>query len=248
MTATRRSSGSSSSSVVVKQEHSLSPVGATTSPGPVLSTTSSPTNSAILRVKKEKKSPSLAKSTMSEYEQLRLENIARNEEFLKSLGIDPNARKVQQDVEDQRKKEIAKQKRKEQIATKRKRDEEFAQAIANGELDPNEVLPAAVRRSRRISEQPAEVDIAGGEVVEYWANRPSRKSHEPYVLDIQVDDEDDPDYGREKITASMIRELIQSTNPEHDELITNEAITHTAYRMSYMSNEKLATRLKAIAR
>ena len=210
---------------------------------PHLSSSSSSSSHTEESVEEKRTAPksSSSSTSISDYERIRLENIQRNEEYLRSLGINVNI-KVQRQEEEKAKKEDLKKKRE---AAKRKREQAATLVEGEGEGDDGgEIIP--IRRSKRISQQPAENET---EVAEsYWRERPAKSTFVPYELDLNIDDEDDPDYGRVKVTAPMLRELIQASNPEHDELITNDSITHTAYRMSYMSNEKLATRLKAIAR
>ena len=74
-----------------------------------------------------------------------------------------------------------------------------------------------------------------------WQSKPLPS----FSIDIDVDDEG---VRRKKITASVLRALIDTRSAEHSEAISDEAIVHTVYRISSMSNKALSTRVKMIAR
>lgn len=207
----------------------------------------------------------------SEYERLRLENIKRNEEYLKSLGIGRS--RPRDKTEDDA---IAADGNRGAPRSKRPR-------TMLTESEPME----PVRRSRRLSADPGgspeemlSLDDAG--LVQVGARKSTRitNAFEDTPEDIDISTE------RSAITAPMLRELIASSNALHDAMLSDEvscnfstplyakanvsssscaphaqllsyaffllfaeqAIVHCAYRMSYMSNRALLTRLNQISK
>jgi hypothetical protein len=168
------------------------------------------------------------KSVLSELEQRRLENIRRNEEYLKSMGFDSMPAFERKNTEGTEKKKQTK-------AIKRKVTEDGGEEnyMVDGFVEP-------VRRSRRLSKQTS-IETADGNaedsqfidldgIVPSSSSSSARKAREPYILDIDLDE----DIGREKITAPMLRDYIESKNPQHLEIISNEVSC-----VHYISNFKV---------
>lgn len=180
---------------------------------------------------------------LSEYERLRLENIQRNESFLKDLGIvKPETRQVVRS-------ESIKKPRK-----KRSFGGEGEEVKEDEEADDGEALQPR-RRSRRIQNLPADGEGKGEgagadlyfleEDEEARKERERRRERERELVDIiSVDGEE----GRKRVTGPSLQSFIAKVAPELSEEISSEMIVHTAYRMSYMSTAALATRLKQIAK
>lgn len=183
---------------------------------------------------------------LSAYEQLREDNIQRNQAFLSSLGLNDikpvlraklargrtrNDRSDDEIVEDQELGEgfdEVDQENKKRIQSRSKR------------FRDNEPQPS--RRSSRHSEAAPELlqlDDSSERSVRQAKPLPS------FSMEINVDDED---VGRKKVSANVLRELITSQNLEHSELISDESIVHCLYRITSMSNKALSTRVKMIAR
>lgn len=136
---------------------------------------------------------------LSEYERIRLENIARNEAFLRDLGLDkPSLSPLQSTPKANQK-------------TKRKR--ERAELLYEGqEID--------IRRSRRI----AKIGIGEGgldnEVNKEGRNgvdddgddddtgKQARRKYAEYKVEVSLDEDD---IKREKITAKSLREFISAS-------------------------------------
>ncbi len=64
----------------------------------------------------------------------------------------------------------------------------------------------------------------------------------PYTLNLSVDD--DEDTGRRKVTAKVLRQLMDKKNKAHSDEVSNEAIQHCVMRISSMSKKALSTRLE----
>ena len=163
-------------------------------------------------------------SKLSEAEILRNERIKRNDEFLKSLGLAISS--VGLPTKD--------------ITATKKTKNEKQKKERNEEEQP-------LRKSARRAGLSADIDKS------FFSNldgeEPFIKMKKIILDDFKVDiNPDDDTVKRNKITAKMLRDLIDETNKEHSELISDDAITHCVYRITSMSNKALGTRIKMIAR
>jgi len=168
-----------------------------------------------------------SESKLSEAEILRNERIKRNDEFLKSLGLASSSSSVGLP-----KKDIT-------AATRKKKNDKQKKEI-NDDEEP-------VRKSARRAGLSADIDTS------FFSNldgeEPFIKMKKIILDDFKVDiNPDDETVKRNKVTAKMLRELIDETNKEHSDLISDDAITHCVYRITSMSNKALGTRIKMIAR
>lgn len=164
---------------------------------------------------------------LSEAEIKREERIKQNDAFLKSLGLATSSTGVPVI-----KKEIDK--------SKRKKVDKQRKASFENDLEPQ-------RKSARRAGIKAENDFIQLNNVDN--NESTIKMKRTILDDFHVDvNPDDETVKRNKITAKMIRDLVDETNKEHAELISNDAITHCVYRITSMSNKALGTRIKMIAR
>eukprot|EP00981_Chlorochromonas_danica_P010281 scaffold3079_cov187-Ochromonas_danica.AAC.8 len=202
----------------------------------------------------------------SEYEKIRLDNIKRNEEYLASLGLTSSIPKTRSSStttarSSSSSSSLNKAKRKRSLDSIEFNDDDENDEVGRHRI--SELQPT--RRSRRISSLKSssssnnDNNIKEEEEPFYFlednknasssSKRGSSNLEGLYFTDsIDWTDEDLHGDQRKIITAPQLRALIQSMNPEHDELISNTAVTHCAYRMSYMSNKQLVTRLQAVAR
>lgn len=164
---------------------------------------------------------------LSAYELLRQENIKRNENFLKEMGLQKKkTRQVAHDSD-------ASSKPKKKAVKKRKVLEEFPD------------LPPA-RRSRRIQEDKSELLGGIDEVQDELCTKTKIEKPALVQLDVLVDEEETE---RVHVTADSLRDYITSVNPKAlEEVISDEQIVHCAFRINTMSSKKLGTRIKAIAR
>ncbi len=155
-----------------------------------------------------------SKAELSELEKRRLENIKRNEEYLKSMGFDSL--------------QTFERKKTEESETKKKRTPRLKRNISDAGEDVeggSSNLMEPVRRSRRLSKQPGEIegeDNNDSQFIDLDGVVPSssarKAAREQYILEIDPD----ADIGREKITAPMLHDYIESKQPEHLGLISNE--------------------------
>jgi hypothetical protein len=164
---------------------------------------------------------------LSEAEILRNERIKRNDEFLKSLGLASSSVGLP-------KKDIT-------AAIKKKKNDKQKKDIN----DDDEEEP--LRKSARRAGLSADIDTS------FFSNldgeEPFIKMKKIILDDFKVDiNPDDETVKRNKVTAKMLRELIDETNKEHSDMISDDAITHCVYRITSMSNKALGTRIKMIAR
>jgi hypothetical protein len=165
---------------------------------------------------------------LSEAEILRNERIKRNDEFLKSLGLASSSSSVGLP-----KKDIT-------AAIKKKKNDKQKKDINDDEEEP-------LRKSARRAGLSADIDTS------FFSNlngeEPFIKMKKIILDDFKVDiNPDDETVKRNKVTAKMLRELIDETNKEHSDMISDDAITHCVYRITSMSNKALGTRIKMIAR
>eukprot|EP01031_Cornospumella_fuschlensis_P026571 gene26571-32112_t len=190
-----------------------------------------------------------------DYEALRLENIRRNEEYLKSIGLFNSTEKVVN-------KHSLNKKTPSSSAPKSAASPQRRSKRLLGELPE-------IRRSKRLnSDEGGEAEQTGRrgywgweDVVQkafavvgdgvhnavdgYGDNKEENaQSAEAYVTYREVDISAE----RAPISAQQVLDCVAAACPAHLELISFEIIEHTAYRMGYMSNKQLVTRLNAITR
>ena len=147
----------------------------------------------------------------SEYEKLRSRNIARNNEFLRELGID-TACKKQSPAKARRLLGPAKCTRKNK---KKSTDNEKPIRFSTRRIIPRSDLLACAGEDK-------------GELYE----------------DREGVDED----SRHKVTAASLRKFIDTANPRHGRIISDQAIAHVVTRLRSMSLKALGSRTRAIAR
>jgi hypothetical protein len=173
----------------------------------------------------------------SQYEVQRDENIRKNEEYLKALGFDAATKK---------KKSVVVSKPKEKRKMKEEKEEEDEEDVNAHKNKRSKVIIEPVRRSRRLQNIPTEFPYFEEEKKATTNNNEdNEEENKQRSIEISVDVDGTL---RLKITAAELQSFIHQTMPHHEDLISPKVIEHTAYRMSYMSNAKLATRLKSISR
>ena len=177
--------------------------------------------------------------SLSLLEQKRNLNIERNEAFLKALGLDdircaPPVKKQKRHRESEGKQDDDDDEPKKQRRSKAKRPLQQKRNVAE-----------PTRRSFRAKGIPAEGEDKGTSAAPRRAPRQYGSDSE---LDIRIDDDDT--VRRKRVSAKALREDIDQTSTidEADESVSNEAIHHCLMRIGSMSNSRLATRIKVIAR
>ena len=175
--------------------------------------------------------------SLSLLEQKRNLNIERNEAFLKALGLDdircaPPVKKQKRHRESERQQDDDDPKK--QRRSKAKRPQQQKRNVAE-----------PTRRSSRAKGIPAEGEDKGTSAA---PRRAPRQYGSDLELDIRIDDDDT--VRRKRVSAQALREDIDQTSTidEADESVSNEAIHHCLMRIGSMSNSRLATRIKVIAR
>jgi hypothetical protein len=154
---------------------------------------------------------------LSEYELVRLENIRKNEEFLKSLGLvkDPLSAPKQDSLP-----KSTKRKAKKKTVLADKDDPDYID-------DANEVLP--VRRSSRKSGLDVKhVELSSPSVIgepkqkrRYNPAEDAKVFFENMADDEQEGLEEDSEGQRVVLKPAEIRDYIESANPEHSAMISN---------------------------
>lgn len=164
----------------------------------------------------------LAVDNISDYEKIRLQNIARNEEFLKNLGLDLHIKPITilEEPVNHRKK------------SKLKINPEHDETLHNSN----------VRRSSRLNSNPKEPEIEIDNDFSISGDRVKSSKRGYTDEDIVVDDTCE----RKIISASELREYIKSSDLSHHHDISNSAIQHCIMRIQSMSNKALLTRLRRI--
>jgi hypothetical protein len=162
---------------------------------------------------------------LSAYELLRQENIKRNEDFLRKMGLDK--KKVRNSSHDGDADGKALQKK----AVKKRKVEDIPV------LQPT-------RRSRRMQEEGETKLVLRG--IDEGQVKVKKEKPATVQLDVLVDEEDTE---RVHVTADSLRDYIASVNPTAlHEVVSDAQILHCAFRINTMSTKALATRIKAIAR
>lgn len=142
---------------------------------------------------------------ISEYEQQRLDNIKRNEEYLNSLGFNKKeSTKTQAPVK--------------KVVKKRKQEED---------LDYFAVEPE--RRSRRIQQLTPEgtllSEVSAAEQAQRVLERKAREKERILLLqdvDVETLIDDDENTLRCKVSAPELQAYIEQSNPDHYEKIGND--------------------------
>jgi hypothetical protein len=155
-----------------------------------------------------------SRQELSEYERLRISNIERNEEFLKSLGIKELTRELVQSGE----LTVARRAPKSKSNQKKRRYDYQEEGIEE------DSYTGPQRRSRRVQNLPAEHLRGDADNDNFYfmheeeihAAKKARENIPKVPLDLEAEE------GRRIINAKMIREIIESTNEQHDEEISNE--------------------------
>lgn len=199
-------------------------------------------------------------------EALRESNILRNAAFLNSLGLsDDKSAIARQSLQIMNKATKSNANAK----TLRKRaknhgdegddddnDDDVDNDDANANANEYGSLQA-IRRSSRLQGTSAEIDFynsLGDDGSKIGTSERKLKTEKLNVdFDFENNFEDDVDEDseytkRERITATSLRDFIDSMNAEYSGNISDEQISHCVYRIQTMSSKRLATRIKMIAR
>lgn len=170
---------------------------------------------------------------MSGLERIRDENIRRNEEFLKSLGL--NYVKPSETLKDE-----LKNKKKEKKNKKTKTS--------------SQITTKVVRQSRRIRDEEPEHKPLHDDLLEF----PNIKRLKPTTIGFEDEDGEEiiipincipTEKSLSAVKATELLKYIQETNEDHYDLISNkELISHTTMRLNSMTIKAFANRIKQIGR
>lgn len=163
---------------------------------------------------------------LSEYEKLRLENILKNESFLRQMGISTHrltSTSYCSSSSSLKNSPIRENKRK------------FVP-------DDHEEIIATRRSTRLRGERCGNSNIEGLGIKTEDGDRRLQQLFEHEVVEIQADDEG---IERKHIDDVIVRD---SFSAEHNEAISSAAILHAIYRIRTMNNKALANRMKSINR
>lgn len=165
--------------------------------------------------------------TRSNYERLREENIKRNEEFLKEIGINS----TNHDISDQ-------------APIKRTKSQPKKRAIA--EVDDEEIYAEPKRRSSRLSKDHiVDDDEMPAAIVERRESIRPVKAEKKEQIEVKVDGDETV---RLDISCADLRGYIATHNEEHSEEVSDEIIAHTLRRVNQMTNKQMANRIKVMTR
>lgn len=160
---------------------------------------------------------SVSHEALSEYEKLRQANIERNEQFLKSLGVShtvSSSSSSDHPTQTSHSHSHNSQTRQTKSAAKKRKSDH---------KNFEEVPPVeSRRRSRRIQQLSAEFNESKDEEGIYFVEEvPHRASTIPVQpLELTVDDAESG--GRVAVTAAQIQALIEKSDQNHNDLISNE--------------------------
>jgi hypothetical protein len=161
------------------------------------------------------------------YEELRRENIRRNNDFLKELGLLEISSSILQsfennsaDVIHNQLRNINRKRKKQKIdlpmrKSSRKKNSHLGDAVINPTADENDI-------------------------VDFQRSKKPVREYPKVVVDEQV--------LRNPINFDVLTQKIAEENDDHRKFISDQAIRHCIHRVNTMSNNALATRLKRISR
>ena len=167
---------------------------------------------------------------LSEFEQRRLQNMERNAAFLKELGLDAT-------------KESIKASNNGDVIVNKKKRKSRSQIEVDGDAL---YLPEELeRKSLRVRGLPSKViNKCESERHDVDVTQRKPKTSMLDVVDLDIDDECT---SRRKISAESLRSFINNANETHSELLSNNDIIHTVYRICSMSIPALKNRVKMIS-
>ena len=197
-------------------------------------------------------SSSSAAVQLSAYEQQRLDNIARNEAFLKSIGlgdVQASIKEINRQEQLQAKNNDENQLRGSSSSRSRTRGKR-QRATADADA-----APSAVRRSVRGRTNDGtlgddnENGVAVGGLQRSTSARAARQLPHAAVLDgFDVGADADDGGTRTRITTASLRAYIDAANVAHSQRLDDKDLAHTVYRVGYMSTVQLVKRVKDISR
>ena len=174
---------------------------------------------------------------LSDYEQLRQENIRKNQEFLNGLGLrdKKNAKSNAPSSSSSTLSSSGKSQRRKRGA---------------GDVESDSLIlhDTGTRKSARIRgiqlETPNEDVHANVVVSKKGGIALDEKRHDAALNEVFIDDEG---ISRHKISAAALREYIEKNSSLHADSISDKDIIHTVYRVQSMSNKALGNRIRAIS-
>jgi hypothetical protein len=179
----------------------------------------------------------MSSENLSEYELLRLQNIQRNEEFLRQIGVGSEGLAARASISLER--DLDGKEASEDVKIKKR---------ARPLPSKAEVIPT--RRSSRLDPTQSQSSSNFSEYEDYQYisdddGNENSSSKKPATFEVKIDDES---ADRNEISAEILRDIISVESATNLEKISDEAILHCVHRIRTMSNKKLATRLKMISK
>ena len=178
---------------------------------------------------------------MSDYEKLRQENIARNQAFLESIGL-ADVKKSIAVINERDAAAIAAAPSSSSSSSSSKSRRGVKRTAGDGPTSDTGDIKPQLRRSNRGSVPIKSENSFDEDIPRSGPGRAlnSRRG----TSEVNVDHDA---IQRKKVSAAQLRQYIEATNQDHAERLNDKDITHNAHRMSYMSNQALATRIRMIS-
>lgn len=177
---------------------------------------------------------------MSDYEKLRLDNITRNQAFLESIGLGDVKKSIDLINERDAAANTVASSSSSSSSSKCRRGVKRA---ARSTSDTGE--GRQIRRSNRGSVPiGAETLLSGldGDGSKRQQTQSSTRRNSANSINVDHDTVE-----RKKLSADQLRQYIEARNGDHAEQLKDKDIIHGVYRISYMSNQALATRISMIS-
>ena len=194
------------------------------------------------------------------YQQLRASNIARNEAFLRGIGLMPNNK--QSSSSSSRKRTMTNKEDEEYIDENGAdyNDDEHdmpnkAKKLKKNSHKASKFVPPVVddslcRRSSRIKNEPPSSNLGvEGHAIDSSLSK-TRTRQLVYDVDVDVDifEEGEDGEHKKRLTIHSLKAFIIAQNAIHAENISDEIIELTVFRVNGMSPKALGTRIKRISR
>ena len=169
---------------------------------------------------------------LSDLEIRRLENIARNEAFLRSIGLDD----VQQSISEINQRDAAAAALNPDSSTTGKRRR---RSMGVNKRTHHPAASSSSEPTRRSTRGTSTTEIDGSSVADPRQNSDHYSVGRRMPSNVLLDNEmtlDDDDIVRKKITAQSLRECIEKANAEHSELIKDKVSSRNLQTRLLMMN------------
>lgn len=167
---------------------------------------------------------------LSEYELTRAENIKRNEEFIKSLGIAPLVKKESKRSTSTSASKRRKSRQSDASNDNDDNDDYFYVKEEGADIDETNHFPIERKKSRRLQNMAPDYHTIDPNILLDLTNNADYDNNGSYDdlplisitprVPMTFDEEEDAE--RLPIDAEQVRQFIDSTNPAHKDIITNK--------------------------